>query len=268
MSLPPIIHQVWLGPNPIPAQHVEFATTWKGLAAEKFVLWTDRPGEHEGPWDVQQGLPPGPMSCYSSAFRDHARGREVYALLSDVFRAQVLWEFGGLYVDLDCFATGIPGLWDYFGDRHLTVSEECNGTRVGNFLMAAPRRHPALTAMMRDQRQRLVDAHHAGRQVFPISDTGPECIARQLHRSDIEVLPWRIFSPYDGYYEFPAGDWWKRYEWPVESVGCHVYASGWGHDKRKTNPITEHELMVERKPLKPALLQSHWAEGDRKEALR
>ena len=83
-AIPRILHQVWLGPNPLPDDFVAYRETWREHNPEwTLELWTE---DH---------LP------------DELRRGEVYDRLrvpaerADILRLEVLWQFGGVYVDTD-----------------------------------------------------------------------------------------------------------------------------------------------------------------------
>jgi hypothetical protein len=84
VSIPPVLHQIWLGPDPYPDAFAAYARGWKELHPDwELRLWT----EENVPGDLQR--------------------REVYETLrnpserSDVLRYELLDRFGGVYLDCD-----------------------------------------------------------------------------------------------------------------------------------------------------------------------
>jgi inositol phosphorylceramide mannosyltransferase catalytic subunit len=82
--IPRILHQVWLGPNPLPAEFAAYRETWR---------------EHNPDWTLELWT--------EDHLPDALRRGEVYDRLrvpaerADILRLEVLWRFGGVYVDTD-----------------------------------------------------------------------------------------------------------------------------------------------------------------------
>jgi mannosyltransferase OCH1-like enzyme len=82
--IPRVFHQVWVGPNPLPEAFARYQQTWL---------------DHHPGWELrfwtEENLPEG------------LRRAEVYERLrvpaerSDILRLELLWRFGGVYVDTD-----------------------------------------------------------------------------------------------------------------------------------------------------------------------
>jgi hypothetical protein len=82
--IPRIVHQVWLGPDPLPDEFARYRETWR---------------EHHPSWDVrlwtEDNLPPDLIRT------------EVYDRLrhpverSDILRLELVYRYGGVYVDTD-----------------------------------------------------------------------------------------------------------------------------------------------------------------------
>lgn len=88
-KIPKIIHQVWIGENEIPNLYQKYRSNWKKYHPEwEFVLWTDK--EVDG---------------FDFDTKDIYLGASSIGQKIDVLRAEILKEFGGLYVDMDydCF---------------------------------------------------------------------------------------------------------------------------------------------------------------------
>lgn len=83
MLIPKIFHRIWLGPNPMPQEFVEYGESFKRLHPDwKFELWTSL------------RLP----SLINRSLFD--RGWH-WSEKSDIVRYEVLDQFGGFYVDTD-----------------------------------------------------------------------------------------------------------------------------------------------------------------------
>ena len=84
LRIPRVFHQIWVGPEPLPEEFVAYQRTWLTYnPGWKLQLWTE------------ENLPP-----------DLER-REVYEKLrvpaerADILRVELLWRFGGVYIDTD-----------------------------------------------------------------------------------------------------------------------------------------------------------------------
>jgi hypothetical protein len=130
-AIPRILHQIWLGPNSVPTHLLEYQQTWKKHhPCWRFILWTE------------ENLPAG------------LRRPEVYEKLrvpaerADILRLELLWVYGGVYVDADfeCLRSIETLLEDY--DFFATYFKP---GRVANALIGAAPEHAiidhALTAI-------------------------------------------------------------------------------------------------------------------------
>ncbi len=83
-SVPKIIHQIWLG-SPLPRSLQNNHQTWRRYHPDwKFKIWTDSDIAGEN------------FSC-----RDLVEKTTCYGQKSDMLRAEIVYRYGGVYVDLD-----------------------------------------------------------------------------------------------------------------------------------------------------------------------
>ncbi len=84
-KIPKIIHQVWLG-SPLPDEYKAFVQSWKDFHPDwEYILWTDEKVAHELQLDNQ---------CYY----DEAVN---YGEKSDILKWELIYRFGGVYIDVD-----------------------------------------------------------------------------------------------------------------------------------------------------------------------
>ncbi len=86
LKIPKIIHQIWLG-SPLPESFVALQQSWveHHMGRDwKYKLWTDE--------DVAQ------MILYNQEFYDAS---DNYGVKSDILRWEILYMYGGVYVDMD-----------------------------------------------------------------------------------------------------------------------------------------------------------------------
>lgn len=85
MPIPKIIHQIWVGPNPIPTRSIEFIAGIKALHPDfEYRLWSDK------------DITPENFVNY-----DIIQSRKSYAQKADIMRYEILYRHGGIYLDID-----------------------------------------------------------------------------------------------------------------------------------------------------------------------
>ncbi len=125
-QIPKIIHQIWLG-SPLPKGLESYTRTWQALhPGWQYILWTEENVRH--------------LNLQNQALFDQATN---YAVKSDILRYELLYKFGGLYVDTD-FECLMP--FDSFVHRYTAFAgisnEHCFA--VNNALIAAAPGHEIL----------------------------------------------------------------------------------------------------------------------------
>ena len=86
LKIPKIFHQIWLG-SPLPQEFVELQQSWIQHHSDRgwaYKLWTDE--------DVAQ------LQLYNQEFYD---ATDNYGVKSDILRLELLYHFGGVYIDMD-----------------------------------------------------------------------------------------------------------------------------------------------------------------------
>lgn len=85
--IPKIIHQIWLGPNPLPELEKHWIQTWKNHHPTwEHRLWTND--------DLPKDIPHNCVQTIESVYPK-------YALIADVYRYIILSQHGGVYIDTD-----------------------------------------------------------------------------------------------------------------------------------------------------------------------
>ena len=134
MSIPPVLHQIWLGADPYPDAFSAYARGWEELhPGWELRLWTE------------ETIP------------DDVRRREVYETLrnpserSDILRYELLDRFGGVYLDcdLECRRPLEPLLE---GSEFVIAAQPEGGAEVA--LVAAVAGHPLLLRAIEELRPR------------------------------------------------------------------------------------------------------------------
>lgn len=85
LIIPKIIHQIWIG-SPVPPVYASYMKSWQEKHPDwEYIVWTDE--------NIHTLFP-----LYNQEFFDAA---ENYGMKSDIVRWEILYRFGGLYVDVD-----------------------------------------------------------------------------------------------------------------------------------------------------------------------
>ena len=169
--IPRILHQVWLGPNPLPDEYAGYAETWQRLhPAWEYRLWT----EDDIPDDVRPEV--------------HERLR-VPAERSDLLRLELVVRYGGVYIDTDfeCLQPLDPLLEgvDLFAAYLRHESEEA---RINNAIFGATPQHPVLVRALAEARPRDVFGYDK-------NAAGPMFLDRMLKGTEATLFDRRLFYP-------------------------------------------------------------------------
>jgi mannosyltransferase OCH1-like enzyme len=128
--IPRIFHHIWLGPDPVPEEHVPWIESWKPLHPDwEFRMWTE------------ENLPEDPIRP------------EVLELLrapverADILRLELVYRYGGVYLDtdLECVRPIDPLLE---GETFVGVSVKPG--RITNTMIAATQQHPMLERALQE----------------------------------------------------------------------------------------------------------------------
>lgn len=85
MTIPKIIHQIHLGSNPLSIQQLEWQKTWKIYNPDwQHILWNDKS-----------------ISTLTIQNTTQLNNCKNFAEKSDILRLEILYQFGGLYIDTD-----------------------------------------------------------------------------------------------------------------------------------------------------------------------
>jgi inositol phosphorylceramide mannosyltransferase catalytic subunit len=198
MAIPRILHQLWLGPDPMPAEFQEFRTTWRRLhPGWEFKLWTDAtlpPLENQWAFDLARSA----------------------AAKSNIARYEIVRRFGGVYVDTDfecrrsletllrgveCFAA-----WERKGSAN-------------NAIFGAVPNHPFLQDLVSSLERRVRRLPHADPEV---TQSGPVFFTQVLRRHpQVTVFPARLFYPYQWH------ERWRRYDEFPDAYAVHHWSLTW-----------------------------------------
>lgn len=185
-KIPKIIHQIWIGPKPLPEIVKSFAKTWQLLNPSfAYILWTN-----DSIYEVLSDMTIEHRELYESVDSFQAK--------ADLLRYYILYKYGGLYVDADIKCL------DSFEDLHhyydfyvgITCNNSYKGELINNALIATAPGHLIMKSVI-DMIKK--DSADHWLKIF-----GVTYFSDLVHRIIIEApgvniaLPMNVFYPLDG----------------------------------------------------------------------
>lgn len=181
-TIPHIIHQIWIG-GPVPEKYKPLMKTWIDKHPTwEYRLWTDK--------DIEL------FNIENKKLFNRAQN---YGLKSDIWRYEILWRYGGIYVDTDfeCLKELDELIAPYelfgaqFGGEPVTLS---------NGILGACRRHAVFRACI-NRIKALNSIPDDPEKIMSLA--GPNCFAlefsRYKHRKPhawIREFSWEYFFPF------------------------------------------------------------------------
>jgi hypothetical protein len=167
MSVPKILHQIWLGPNPLPEREAAWAATWR----EHYPAW-----EHREWREADLPALAGELLC-GRMILDRSLNP---GLRSDLLRYELLRLFGGMYADYDIEA--LANYEEHFEPESVHFHEEREGW-AGNGWIVSPRGHPFITTICQRLARETRAAPAPGKAFdhYVFEATGPKMFRRAIH---------------------------------------------------------------------------------------
>lgn len=162
-KIPKKIHQIWVGPKKIPKEFKKMMRNWQKMHPSwEYKLWTEKDIE-DFPWHNKELF----LKAKNPAMK------------ADIWRCEILYEFGGLYLDID-FQPVKP--FDWFHER-LAFYAGYGRTKdiVSNALIASSPKHPLLL--------NVINAVHAAREQILSAESFHEILATTGPRAFGSHLP-------------------------------------------------------------------------------
>ena len=210
LSIPKIIHQIWLGGKRLPKNSKNWLSSWKKFNPDwEYKLWDE---------EKIKELKVENFNVYSKKINPGYR--------SDILRYIILNKFGGLYVDTDfeCLKSIPSNLLKYnfiagvmFGNR------PCIGNSI---LMSAPD-SPLIKKILSNIRIK----EYKNDINYIINSSGPDAVTREYFslekniQSECLILPSNYFYPYPNFMLNKQIDRYKEVE--DVSIGIHHWEMTW-----------------------------------------
>lgn len=197
-KIPRHIHQIWIK-GEIPAGHKAWVKGWQSIPGWTYTLWTDK--------EIRA------MGLINQKSYDEAAGD--YPKQADIARIEILYRFGGVYVDTDCQCLK-PEWFDYLNrcyDFYAGI-QPLNTTIfvLANTVMACAPHHPVMKAYL--ERCANID------QKTPTHiSTGPIAFTKAFWQSADQPGFTDIVLPPTFFYPGSLCAVWTR----PTSDSCHVY---------------------------------------------
>ena len=201
-TIPKQFIRIWLGPKPCPQLFEDWWEGFKNIHPDyKFITITD---------NTDIPMPKPIRDIYEE--KGHS-----YSAKSDVLRILALYEYGGIYLDVDVMPIksfdSLLGTQPFIGKR----SSKSFGTGV----IGSPARHPALLDALRRFPQWYSEWRGDGHHTLH----GPAWMSKEwFGREDITHLEPEVFYPYDGFMAPKTPEKIKIFQeanFPPEMIAAH-----------------------------------------------
>lgn len=227
-SIPPLIHLIWMGSPPPEAVHLAVASWEKYHPNWQVKLWTEEEIAHFQ-WSSDR----------SKRLFDEGRN---WAEKSDIFRFEILYQFGGIYADTDVvclksFEDLIRKNLTFFAGLESNQVKRFGRPLVGSALIGAASKSSVIKACI-DFTQSIIEAPHIHQHIRsgPGPITKASYQALELNQEGVLILPCSYFYPLP---------WEKRLATVEEIIGniqpesyaIHLWEGSWFdsyHPPKKT----------------------------------
>lgn len=182
-KIPKIMHHIWLG-GPMPEQYVQWRKKWQAMHPDWIsLLWTDK--------EVAN------LHLENQEYYDETTS---YGEKANLLRYELLYQFGGLYVDTDCECFKpfdfLHHCCDFYaGCEYPQRSWSGNKVMIGNSIMASRPGHPLVAKFIKN----IEKTWHEELQVARSGTRyATDIIKRMLARLDdtVMIFPANMFYPW------------------------------------------------------------------------
>lgn len=134
-KIPKIIHQIWVGPRPIPEVLKQLSQSWKQMHPDwEYILWTNETAE-----PLVINMRKDHQDVYWNAIEyGDIRAR------ANILRYYLLYWYGGVYVDADFRCLHSLNELNYYYDFYVGISSHNVYETCNNALIASAPQHPIM----------------------------------------------------------------------------------------------------------------------------
>lgn len=229
MSIPKIIHYCWFGKE-IPKKFKDYIEGWKKVCPDyKIMLW------NESNYDI-----------YSNEFLKEAVQSNKWAFVADYVRLDVLYKYGGIYLDTDVEL--LRNFNDFLNERLVLGFE--TSKEVNAAIVLAEKNHEFLKEMLDIYNTRMFRGKPIVKDLIPIPYTLTQTLItkglepngkKQLLNNGINILTRDFFYPLS--YEAEGKLFTKN------TVCIHHYAGTWSNKITKLDVFCKKNFSISIRPV-------------------
>lgn len=214
LKIPKIIHYIWLGGKPLPELVNKCIESWKKYCPDFEIKR----------WDESN------LDLNKYEFAKTAYQEKKYAFASDVFRFDILKEYGGIYMDVD---VELIKPIDKFLENSLFLGFEGGQTIAPGLIMGAEKNHKILNDMLEIYKNTKFDVNDTKNLTICVFTTKylkekfglkEKDICQDLE-GDVKVYSSDYFCPYNNIT--------NQYKETENTVSIHWYNASWFNSKQK-----------------------------------
>jgi mannosyltransferase OCH1-like enzyme len=198
--IPKLIHQIWVGPHPIPDKFTQFMENIKTLHPEyEYRLWTDKD-----------------LTTSNFTLYEYIEKTPIYAQKADIMRYEILYKYGGIYLDVDFEI--FKNLTPILTNSLIICNEDFNVNEyIANCFFACTPNNPNLKRCMENIK------HCKLGQKMVTLDTGPHYFRKCIKLDEtVKLLPIHVMYPINfhqrGY---------RPSKFHPETYGMHHWYKSW-----------------------------------------
>lgn len=224
--IPKIIHQIWVG-SPFPEKYRHWQKTWQKMGPGwKYMLWTDT--------EIAA------LDLKNKALYNQSKN---YGAKSDIARMEILYRYGGIYVDTDfeCLKPALFNELNHYYDFYTGMHPIDSGILLENALIASAPGNPIVKGYIDD-----LPAHFSrARTMDVIFQTGPFFFTQVIlkhaikHHNNMMIFPPTFFYPlgfsYSQEHKHMSTTQIKKATLKAESAAIHWWEGSWWSKKNRNN---------------------------------
>jgi len=190
LRIPKKIHQIWIGPHPLPTSCKKFQQTWLELHPDwEYKLWTDK--------DIEE------FELTNKKLYDQSTN---WGQKADIARYEILYRLGGLYIDTDFECIRSFDIFHYSCDFYAGIVNNCPSKfLIANGLIGSAPGHQLLKEVIKNMT--LEKTEEQGERNRIMETTGPYYFTRHILRfleedhfdNQCVLFPMSYFYPWPSY---------------------------------------------------------------------
>lgn len=209
MKIPKIFHRIWLGPNKLPSKSVKYGRTWE---------------KHHPDWEMKLWTDDNMPNLINEKYLPICT---TYSEMSDLIRYELLYRFGGVYIDTDF--SDYKNIEPLIQDKDIFVSSESRRILCGG-IIGSSKKHPLIKRVIDKIPEQLINTTNSTSDLR----IGPTFLTNTIDYDEINVLPTPYFYPY-----LPGQNHLKR---RIKKDGIAYAAHHWHASWLKTPKINNHPI--------------------------